>query len=78
MAGAICELLLEDVETGTELFDLGEATRIDPESLPKGNDFLNDIHDGNFEFPDVEESGSHFLAASGAFSDGIDETTQVL
>lgn len=52
----------DDVDTGTKPFDLGEATRIKPESIPDGNDFLERILDGQFEFPDVEESGSYFLS----------------
>ena len=69
---------LDEVDTGTEPFDLGAATEIDPNTLPKGNDFLEDILNGQFEFPDVEEGGSYIFLASGAFSDGIDETTQGL
>ena len=52
----------DDVDTGTKPFDLGEATRIKPESIPDGNDFLEDILDGQFEFPDVEEVGYYFLS----------------
>ena len=70
-----------DAPTNTPPFDLGElgnAREIDPEQFPSGNKFLEDILNGQFEFPNAEEGGSYFLAADGAFSDGIDETTQGL
>ena len=54
---------LDEVGSGTEPFDLGAATEIDPKTLPQGNEFLEDILNGQFEFPDAEEGGSYFLAA---------------
>ena len=60
----------------TPPFDLGEATRIDPESFPNANDFLDDILDGKFEFPtdDAEGVGSYFLPIESQVGvpDGID------
>ena len=53
----------EQVDIGTEPFDLGETIRIDIETFPSGSQFLEDILDGQFEFPDVEEGGSYFLPA---------------
>ena len=51
----------DEVMIGTEPFDLGELTQIDPESIPNGNEFLEDILNGQFEFPDTEEGGSYVL-----------------
>ena len=51
----------EEVSLTTPPFDLGAATQIDPKTFPKGDDFLQDILDGQYEFPDVEEGGSYFL-----------------
>ena len=31
--------------------------------IPNGNDFIEDVLNGQFEFPDAEEGGSYFLAA---------------
>ena len=55
---------------GTEPFDLGELTKIEPESIPNGNEFIEDVLNGQFEFPDAEEGGSYFLA--------IEETNPIL
>ena len=38
---------------------------------------LQNLLDGNFEFPDAEEGGAYFLASE-PFSEGINETTQGL
>lgn len=52
-----------DIDPSTPPFDLGEATRINPESFPNSNDFLDGILDGNFEFPTDDAGGVYFLAA---------------
>ena len=49
------------INTGTELFDLGQLTQIEPESIPNGNEFIEDVLNGQFEFPDAEEGGSYVL-----------------
>ena len=66
-----------DIDPSTPPFDLGEATRINPESFPNSNDFLDDILDGQYEFPDDGEGGTYFLASE-PFSEEIDEFTQDL
>ena len=56
-----------DIDPSTPPFDLGEATRINPESFPNSNDFLDEVLDGQYEFPsDDGEGGAYFLAAGGA------------
>ena len=67
----------EDVDTGTEPFDLGAATEIDPNTLPEGNDFLEDILNGQFEFPDAEEGGSYFLPIGEVPDSPIGKTTKL-
>ena len=56
-----------DAPTNTPPFDLGElgnAKRIDQEQFPSGNKFLEDILNGQFEFPaDDGEGGAYFLSA---------------
>ena len=44
-------------------FDLGEATSIDKEIFPSGNQYLEDILDGQFEFPLDDELFIFFDAA---------------
>ena len=53
----------EEVDTGTEPFDLGEATRIELESIPNNSDFLEDVLDGQFEFPLNDDLFIFFNAA---------------
>ena len=52
-----------DIDPSIPPFDLSEVPRYDPERFPNNNDFLDDILDGRFEFPDAEEGGvgSYFL-----------------
>ena len=69
-----------DIDPSTPPFDLGEATRINPESFPNANDFLDDILDGKFEFPtDDGGIGSHFLTIDEGIPEGIDleKTSQI-
>lgn len=47
----------------TPPFDLGEATSIDKEIFPSGNQYLEDILDGQFEFPLDDELFIFFNAA---------------
>ena len=55
----------DDVDTSIPPFDLGEVTKIDDsKNIPSGNDFLEGILDGQYEFPNAEESGAYFLAVS--------------
>ena len=57
-----------DAPTNTPPFDLGElgdTREIDLEKFPSGNQFLEDILNGQFEFPDAEEGGSYFLPIEG-------------
>ena len=55
-----------DIDPSIPPFDLSEVPRYDPERFPNNNDFLDDILDGRFEFPDAEEGGSYFLSAERA------------
>ena len=71
-----------DAPTSTPPFDLGElgnAREINSEQFPSGNKFLEDILNGQFEFPDAEEGGSYFLTADTGIPEGIDieETSQI-
>ena len=54
-----------DASTNTPPFDLGElgnAREIDPEKFPSGNKFLEDLLNGQFEFPaDDGGGGAYFL-----------------
>ena len=67
----------DDVDTGTEPFDLGESIVLDDRTFIPPEDFLDAILDGRYEFPDDGEGGSYFLAIEG-FSEGIDEPTRNL
>ena len=54
-----------DIDSSTPPFDLGEASQIDPESFPNGDDFLEGILDGQYEFPsDDGTGGAYYLTAS--------------
>ena len=46
----------EDINTSTPPFDLGKVTNVNPETFPDGNQFIQDIQDGRFEFPEGNES----------------------
>ena len=52
-----------DIDPSIPPFDLSEVPRYDPERFPNNNDFLDDILNGQYEFPDAEEGGSYFLPA---------------
>ena len=63
-----------DAPTNTPPFDLGElgnAREINPEQFPSGNKFLEDILNGQFEFPNAEEGGSYFLASESSGNIGL-------
>ena len=68
----------EGVDTSTGPFDLGEAARIAKENFPGRNDFLEDLFDGQYEFPDDSgEAGAYFLPieTNPILSDLIDSST---
>ena len=52
-----------EVPLTTPPFDLGEATKIDKEIFPSGNQYLENILDGQFEFPLDDELFIFFDAA---------------
>ena len=75
LEGSDAEIFVpEDVDTSIPPFDLGEATKIDPESFPNGDEFVQDILDGNFEFPNdnADGVGSYFLPIDTGIPEGID------
>ena len=66
-----------DIDPSTPPFDLGEATRV-VEKFPNGDQFLDDILNGQFEFPNAEESGPYFLASSPISGVSDDEYTALI
>ena len=60
-----------DIDPSIPPFDLSEVPRYDPERFPNNNDFLDDILDGQYEFPDAEEGGSYFLASESSGATGL-------
>ena len=71
------EVFVTDPNADTSIppFDLGEVTKLDnPNDLPSGDEFVQDILDGKFEFPtdNSEGVGSYFLPIDDGIPSGID------
>ena len=65
----------DDVDTGTEPFDLGESIVLDDRTFIPGDDFLDDILNGQFEFPLEGETGPYVLySRSGGTNSSYDLT----
>ena len=67
----------DNVDFGTEPFDLGESIVLDDKTFIPPEDFLDDILEGRYEFPLDGEGGPSFLAIEEIPDSPIGKTTRL-